>query len=162
MLSRMVAPTLCAKDSLFRAAAAVALVVALLPTGGCTRRLRVSGESMEPTIRAGSVVWVSTVVGTIERGDIVVMQRPDGHRFLRRVVVLPGERFDIVDGRVRINGTALDEPYVTPAHRSHENYGPHQMPADQYFLMGDNRVNSMDSRQEGGVPRTQISARMTW
>ena len=113
-------------------------------------------------MRADSAVWVSTVVGTIERGDIVVVQRPNGHSSLRRVVVLPGERFEIVDGRVRINGTALDEPYVTPAHRSHENYGPHQMPADQYFLMGDNRGNSMDSRQDGGVPRAQIWARMTW
>jgi signal peptidase I len=90
------------------------------------------------------------------------MEMPDGRRHLRRVVVLPGERFDIVDGRVRINGAPLDEPYVTPDRRSHENLGPFQMPADQYFLLGDNRVDAMDSRYISAVPRTQIWARVTW
>jgi signal peptidase I len=129
---------------------------------GCARRVNVSGASMEPTVPAGGHIWVSTIVGTIERGDIVVMRSAEGRDHLRRVVVLPGEVFDIVDGRVRIGGTPLDEPYVLPARRSHERYGPYTVPAGQYFLMGDNRAASLDSRHQGAIPRSQIWARRTW
>lgn len=54
------------------------------------------------------------------------------------------------------------EPYIAPENRSHENYGPYQMPAEQYFVMGDNRRDSLDSRHEGGIPRSRIWARVVW
>ena len=120
---------------------------------------------MAPTIESGRRVVVIAIVGRVERGDVVVMRDPDPsvrRDYLRRVVVLPREVFQIVDGRMRIDGNALDEPYVAPDRRSHENYGPYTMPAGQYFLLGDNRADSFDSRYTGVVPRSAIWARLLW
>jgi phage repressor protein C with HTH and peptisase S24 domain len=80
-----------------RATASLLLALSVASTSGCARKMRVQGDAMAPTIPAGSAVIVNTIVGTIKRFDVVITER-DGFRFVRRVVVLPGERFDIVDG----------------------------------------------------------------
>jgi signal peptidase I len=124
----------------------------------------------------------------VERGDIVVFHHPQPHPFLvKRVVGLPGDRLRIEDGRVTVNGLMLDEPYAAfepvPPNPFRDNFpasvytdpqvdpvwwkqmqsltrnGELIVPAGQYFVLGDNRNHSEDSRFWGFVPRTQIVAR---
>ena len=124
----------------------------------------------------------------VERGDIVVFHHPQPHPYLvKRVVGIPGDRIRIEDGRVSVNGVVLDEPYAAfePAapNQFRDNFparvytdpdvdpewwrqmqkltrnGELVIPADDYFVLGDNRNHSYDSRSWGFVPRQAIIAR---
>src|SRR5262249_35722445 len=114
-------------------------------------------------------------IAPIKRGDIVVFkhpQRPD-RDLIKRIIGLPGETLSVRDKKVSINGTPLDEPYTrfleaprAPSERREvasldvrERYGPVTMPAGYYFVMGDNRDNSEDSRYWGFLPRENIKGR---
>jgi signal peptidase I len=92
--------------------------------------------------------------------------------FIKRVIGLPGDTVEVRDKRVYINGTRLEEPYVfyldPPSNSSYhevtsfdvrERYGPVTVPPDQYFVMGDNRDNSQDSRYWGFLPRSLVKGR---
>ena len=114
-------------------------------------------------------------VGTIKRRDIIVFKYPEEPErdFIKRVIGLPGETVEVREKKVYINGTALDEPYVhflaPPSAPSElhevtsfdvrERFGPVTVPADQYFMMGDNRDNSADSRYWGFLRRDYIKGR---
>ena len=114
-------------------------------------------------------------VKPIRRGDVIVFKYPEepDRDFIKRVVGLPGESLEVKNKKVYINGAPLEEPYVhflePPSAPSElhevtsfdvrENYGPVVVPADQYFMMGDNRDNSQDSRYWGFLPRTNIKGR---
>jgi signal peptidase I len=114
-------------------------------------------------------------IGTIKRRDIIVFKYPEepDRDFIKRVIGLPGETVEVREKKVYINGTALDEPYVhflAPAggpselHEVtsfdvRERFGPVTVPADQYFMMGDNRDNSADSRYWGFLRRDYIKGR---
>jgi signal peptidase I len=108
----------------------------------------------------------------IRRQDIVVFKYPDEPErdFIKRVIGLPGETVELRNKKVYINGQPLDEPYVhflEPASHSQEitsfdvreRYGPVRVPEGQYFVMGDNRDNSQDSRYWGFLPRSYIKGR---
>jgi signal peptidase I len=111
----------------------------------------------------------------IRRGDIVVFKYPEDPErdFIKRVIGLPGETLEVKDKRVYINGKRLDENYVhylePPSGSSEyhevtsfdlrERYGPVTVPADKYFVMGDNRDNSQDSRYWGFLPREYVKGR---
>jgi signal peptidase I len=108
----------------------------------------------------------------IRRGDIVVFKYPEEPErdFIKRVIGLPGDIVELRAKKVYINGQPLDEPYVhylTPAGSGgevtsadvRERYGPVTVPADQYFVMGDNRDNSQDSRYWGYLPRDHVKGR---
>jgi signal peptidase I len=148
------------------AAVAVVAAVAVAVAAGLVFRphlMRVPSEAMAPEVGVNQYIVVVETVGQLQRGDIVVMRsRDSGRDHLWRVVVLPGETFDIVDGRVRIAGKALDEPYVTADRRSHETIGPFTMAPGQYYLLGDNRANAADSRYGGPVSRDRIWGRRIW
>jgi signal peptidase I len=114
-------------------------------------------------------------VATIHRGDVLVFKFPvqPDRDFIKRVIGLPGETLEVKQKRVYINGQLLDEPYVhyldastlPPELREEtsidlrERYGPVVVPPEQYFMMGDNRDNSMDSRYWGFLRRDYIKGR---
>jgi len=114
-------------------------------------------------------------LGTINRGDIVVFKYPEEPErdFIKRVIGLPGETVELREKRVSINGKMLDEPYThfleAPGDPSgfhevtssdvRERYGPVTVPPNQYFVMGDNRDNSQDSRYWGFLPREYIKGK---
>jgi len=114
-------------------------------------------------------------IGTIKRRDVLVFKYPEepARDFIKRVIGLPGETVELRDKKVYINGTALDEPYVhflsPPSGPSEfhevtsfdvrERYGPVTVPPDHYFMMGDNRDNSQDSRYWGFLPRENIKGK---
>ena len=149
------------------AAAVLAIIAAMLVSFLIVRPrpVRVSSDAMAPALRAGGYVVVTANVGTIARGDVVAFRNPSDHvrSHLSRVVALPGERLAIVGGVVQVDGKALDEPYVTPENRGGPDYGPFQVPPNQYFVMGDNRRNAMDSRVLGAIERDLIwGKQMRW
>ena len=114
-------------------------------------------------------------IGTIRRGDVIVFKYPEEPErdFIKRVIGLPGETVELRDKKVYINGNGLDEPYVhflqPPGQNSEfheitsfdvrERYGPVTVPADHYFVMGDNRDNSQDSRYWGFLPRDYVKGK---
>ncbi len=115
-----------------------------------TARVRVSGPSMRPTLEGGEYIIVSKLsyrLGRPQRGDIVVFHSPDpstSEDLIKRIVGLPGDTVEFVDGRVWLNGAALDEPYAVGLTGSDQTWkiGP-----DQLFVLGDNRAFSRDSAQ---------------
>ena len=114
-------------------------------------------------------------LGTVKRRDIIVFKYPEepDRDFIKRVIGLPGETIELRQKKVYVNGVALDEPYVhflqPPGSLSdlhevtsfdvRERYGPVTVPADHYFVMGDNRDNSQDSRYWGFLPRGYIKGK---
>lgn len=111
----------------------------------------VPSASMETTIMTGDKLFgnrLSYINEDPQRGDIVIFKYPDNEKelFIKRVIGLPGDTLEIKEGKVYINGSseALNEPYI------HEipwgDYGPITVPEDAYFMLGDNRNNSRDSR----------------
>ncbi len=98
----------------------------------------------------------------IRRGDVVVFKFPEDPDidFVKRVIGLPGDTVQMTAGRISINGKPLDEPYLAPENIDPQsNYGPVKVPAEQYFMMGDNRDNSRDSRFWGFLPRSLVKGR---
>jgi signal peptidase I len=126
--------------------------------------------SMLPTIQGNPDAWkadrimvdkVSYRFHPPNRGDIVVFRPTDklqgedrNSDFVKRVIGLPGDKVDIRGGKVYINNKALIENYIQEQPRY--NYGPVTIPANQYFVLGDNRNNSYDSHYWGFVPRENI------
>jgi signal peptidase I len=114
-------------------------------------------------------------IGTLKRGNVIVFKYPEEPErdFIKRVIGLPGETVELRAKKVYINGTPLDEPYVhflqPPGDQSEyhevtswdvrERYGPVTVPPNQYFVMGDNRDNSQDSRYWGFLPRDYIKGK---
>ena len=99
-----------------------------------------------------------------KRGDIVVFNTPPralvacgtGGVYVKRLIGLPGDVWAEKDGDVYINGKKLDEPYLKPAYRDQYTYPRQKIPPGHYFMMGDNRVGSCDSRKWGTVPRKNL------
>ncbi len=123
-----------------------------------TARIRVEGDSMEPSLHDGQFVVVSRLAYDLplfqsepQRGDIVVFRFPlnPERRFIKRVIGLPGDEVLVQDGAVYINGVQLYEPYlaVPPAYKSAWRVGQ-----DEVIVLGDNRNNSSDSQNWGALP----------
>lgn len=122
----------------------------------------IQGSSMEPTLHSSERLLITKFAPQIEgldRGDIVIFEHPDepGKRLIKRVVGLPGETIEIKGGLVYVNGKALDEPYQRPDLGS--SHPPHKIPEGYYFVLGDNRSVSNDSRSIGDVPSAAIIGR---
>lgn len=128
-------------------------------------QVRVSGNAMQPVLDAGDVVLVNRLcydVGALGRFDIVVFEREDARQNIKRVIGLPGETVQIQGGAVYINGERLEAPgslgAVSLAGRAQQ---PVRLGDDEYFLLGDNRDSSEDSRfaNIGNVRREQIQGK---
>ena len=163
---------------------ALLAVLVFLAVRATFQNYRVEGHSMDPTLQDGEFLLVNKLLysqvnvskmdnfipflntgGQVDRnvfhgpqrGDIVVLKDPRdlvNQHLVKRVIGLPGETFEIVNGHVYINGRLLDEPYIT---QPWDGSTPKEtIPAGDYFVMGDNRQNSWDSRFFGLVPRELI------
>ena len=138
----------------------VAAVLLALSPLAVVRPVRVSGRSMEPALKDGSLHFAVLAWATHapQRGEIWVVRGPDGAS-AKRVVGLPGETLDQLRGDLRLAGRLLVEPYVSQTER--EDGGPWQC-GKGYLLLGDNRPESRDSRAWGPLPAAAFKARLLW
>jgi signal peptidase I len=126
--------------------------------------VRVQGQAMSPTLNDGDRILISKSVGEIKRGDIVVLLYPQdtSKSYIKRIIGMPGEEIEIREGKVLINGNALEEPYLNPDFLSQDSMPPLKIAENHYFVLGDNRRNSSDSRYWGTVAQELIYGQYTW
>ena len=166
----------------------IAVILALFVRTWVVQAFKIPTGSMENNLLIGDHLLVNKfIVGPtplaigrallpvrpIRRGDIVVFKYPDepDRDFIKRVIGLPGETVELRNKKVYINGKPIDEPYVhflsPPSSAGQEvtsadvleNYAPVTVPPDHYFVMGDNRDNSQDSRYWGFLPRDYVKGK---
>jgi signal peptidase I len=166
---------------------AIAVILALFVRTWVFQAFKIPSGSMEPNLLIGDHLIVNKMSFAptataaerlllphreIRRGDIVVFKSPEepDRDLIKRVIGLPGDRLELRRKHIHINGAPLDEPYVqflepladgapvTPGDLRME-YGPVTVPPGQYFMMGDNRDNSQDSRYWGFLPAPYVKGR---
>ena len=163
----------------------VAVVAALLIRSFIFEPVRVDGQSMDDTLADGEVMFVSkfdysttwlclpwqndeakencpkiTLGAGPQRFDVVICRYPGrgDTNFVKRVVGLPGDTVELREGYLYVNGEKYDEPYINDEYRtgSRNDFGPYEVPEGKYFVMGDHRNNSNDSRYVGAIDRDMI------
>ena len=166
----------------------VAVILALFVRTFVVQAFKIPTGSMENNLLIGDHLLVNKFVfgptplaigravlpvRPIHRGDILVFKYPEepDRDFIKRVIGLPGETIELKNKKIYVNNQPLDEPYVhflTPPSSDYqevtsydlrERFGPVTVPADKYFVMGDNRDNSQDSRYWGFLPRDYVKGR---
>ena len=120
----------------------------------------VSGASMEPNFSDGNYLLIDEVTYRFRephRGEVVVFRYPKEPStfFIKRVIGLPGDKISIQNGKVSVNDHLLDEKYLSSVFQSSDDFST-TLKADQYFVMGDNRSHSFDSRSWGPVTKEEI------
>lgn len=143
------------KEIFFATLTAVLIIVFLI------QPVRVEGNSMQPRLYDNERVFVNKFlyrVSDIKRGDIVVFWYPGNtsKSFIKRIIGLPGETVEIKSGLVRLDGKPYEEPYVPPKFEDRSDFGPVRIPENHYFVMGDHRNTSNDSRSWGALSANLI------
>jgi len=143
------------RDILFALVTAVFIVVFVI------QPVKVEGTSMQPRLVDQERIFVNRFIyrfADIQRGDVVVFWYPrdPAKSFIKRVVGVPGDTVEIRRGAVSVNGSEIREPYLKSEYRDHESYRRTVVPPDHYFVLGDHRNSSNDSRNWGFVPRDLI------
>jgi len=123
--------------------------------------VKVEGTSMLPGLDDQERIFINKFVyhlEPIERGDIVVFRYPrdPSKSYIKRVIAVGGDHVRIQDGQVYVNGKRMREPYVPPEYEDDRPYSETVVPPDSYFLLGDHRSSSSDSRDFGPVSRSYI------
>ncbi len=147
----------------------VAVVAAVLLRTFVVQPYYIPSGSMEPTLKVGDKVLVNKLsyhMHGVHRGDVVVFKKPPNDYspnikdLIKRVIGLPDETISGHDGHVYINGQLLNEKWLPKGTSSvTSTFGPVHIPAGDYFVMGDNRINSSDSRVIGPIPGSLIVGR---
>src|SRR5437764_8235298 len=142
---------------------AVSVVLAIILIVFIYQPVKVEGTSMMPGLTDQDRIFINKYtyffgVGSITRDDLVVFHFPldPSQSYIKRVIGLPGDTVEIRDGSVYVNRKKLDEPYVPPEYRDHVSMPEKPVPANQYFVLGDHRSSSNDSRAWGFVERREI------
>lgn len=162
-----------------------AVAIALPVRAFCFELVRVEGGSMDNTLANGEIMFVTkfdyastwlsfpwqdaaqkekaariTTGGNPQRFDVVICRYPGrgDTNFVKRVVGLPGDTVEIRDGYLYVNGDKYEEPYISDEYRSGRlnTFGPYTVPDGEYFVLGDHRNNSNDSRSQGTISRDMI------
>ena len=121
---------------------------------------RVSGRSMDPTLRDGQDVFFTRINFSYDRDQVVFARMPSGSNYVKRIVAVPGDVVDLRDGTVYINGQPERfEPGRTFPQEGIVEY-PYTVPEDCWFLLGDNREESIDSRSFGALPTSSIRGKL--
>lgn len=128
----------------------LAIVAAKLINNYVIIKAEVPTGSMEHTIEVDDCILglqIAYMFGSPKRGDVVIFPYPDNPEvtYVKRVIGLPGETVEIKDGYVYIDGKPIEEPYLKEPMRG--TYGPYEVPEGSYFMLGDNRNSSADSRK---------------
>jgi len=141
----------------------LSVLIAVLVILFLYRPVKVEGTSMMPSLYDQERLFINQFsykfgIGDIKRGDTVVFWFPEDttKSYIKRVIGLPGDKIEVDDGYVIVNGKKLVENYVPAEYRDDRSYPEHVVPADEYFVLGDHRVSSNDSRAWGFVPKNYI------
>ncbi len=137
------------------------IVVAFLIITFLYQPVRVEGTSMMPELRDQERLFINKFeyhFEPIHRGDVVVFHYPLNpvKSYIKRVIAVPGDDVSVQDGQVYVNGRPLREPYVPQQYHDNRSYPETVLKANQYFVMGDHRLISSDSRDFGPVNRNLI------
>ena len=141
----------------------LSVLIAVLVILFLYRPVKVEGTSMMPTLFDQERLFINQFsykfgLGDIKRGDTVVFWYPEdpAKSYIKRVIGLPGDTVEVKDGWVMVNGKKLQENYVPAEYRDDRPYPSTMVPANDYFVLGDHRISSNDSRAWGFVPRSYI------
>jgi signal peptidase I len=141
----------------------LSIVIAVLVILFVYQPVKVEGTSMMPSLEDQERIFINKFIyrfgmGDIERGDMVVFWYPGDptKSYIKRVIGLPGDSIAISEGTVSVNSKPLDESYVPPAYRDSQTFPASVVPADHYYVLGDHRSSSNDSRNWGPVHRRHI------
>jgi signal peptidase I len=136
-----------------------------LAVRGAVQYTPIHGPSMEPGLQSEQGVIVNQLAyffGAPQRGDVIVFHPPisPSEEYIKRIIAIPGDTIALTDTSVTVNGVQLQEPYVNPADTGPNENGqvipPTKLGPGEYWVMGDNRGDSIDSRAFGAVPRQNI------
>jgi signal peptidase I len=138
----------------------LSVIIAIIVILFLYQPVKVEGTSMMPALNDQERIFINKFtyrfhVGQIERGDMVVFWYPNdlSKSYIKRVIGTPGDRVEVDHGVVIVNGRKLDESYVPEEYRDDTSLPPQVIPPDEYFVLGDHRSSSNDSRSWGLVPR---------
>jgi len=141
----------------------LSVVLAVLAILFVYQPVKVEGTSMMPSIEDQERIFINKFlyrfgIGDITRGDTVVFWYPGdpSKSFIKRVIGTPGDRVEVREGKVILNGKPLAEPYVPDYYRDHQSVDALTVPENEYFVLGDHRSSSSDSRSWGPVHRRHI------
>jgi signal peptidase I len=142
---------------------AISIVLAVVLIVFIYQPVKVEGTSMMPGLTDQERIFINKYTyklgaGSIAREDLVVFHYPydPSQSYIKRIIGLPGDYVEIIDGMVYVNGNKLEEPYVPADYRDHMSLAKEVVPMDHYFVLGDHRSSSNDSRVWGFVERKEI------
>lgn len=131
---------------------------------------QVVGNSMNPTLQNKELFVVNKLkyrISKVERGDIISLEYADTKYLIKRVIGMPGDKVYIKDNKVYINDKVLEEDYIPKDYQYNDfdlktSFGYETIPENMYFVLGDNRENSKDSREIGLVKKEEIIGKIAW